>query len=138
MIPGSKRITLTTSTQHERGHRIAFEISQDWHVACDGFSLIAALHFTLMPTTRKAKRKAPEDAAQTVVIPTVDEIVYDQARYVKLCEEQSVIFRQNVEEFTKEYTLYTQSADVAKSGQNWEPAACDRDAFVAEMKGCAR
>ena len=72
--------------------------------------------------------------SKAVLIPTVDEIVHDQALYVKLCEEQSVVFRQNVEEFTKEYALYTQSADVAKPGQKWEPDACDRDAFVAEMK----
>lgn len=85
-----------------------------------------------MQTTRSAKREAE------VTIPTVDEIVHDQAFYIKLCEEQSVVFRQNVEEFTKEYVLYTQSAEVAKPGQNWQPAACDRDAFVAEMKGRCR
>jgi hypothetical protein len=112
------------------------------------FSLIiAALHFTLMPTTRGARCKATEaailqsGATQTVIpteaqtrIPPVDEIVHDQALYVKLCEEQSVVFRQNVEEFTKEYALYLQSSDVVKPGQNWKPVACDRDAFVAEMK----
>jgi hypothetical protein len=97
-----------------------------------------------MPTTRSATRNAPQaattqsDATRTVtpsiVIPTVDEIVHDQAFYVKICDEQSVVFRQNVEEFKKEYALYTQSTDVAKSGQNWMPSPADRDAFVAEMK----
>jgi hypothetical protein len=101
------------------------------------------------PTTRSATCKAPEVAisqseaapaviqterAPEIVVPTVDEIVHDQAFCVKLCEEQSVVFRQNVEEFTKEYALYTQSADVVKPGQNWEPAPRDRDAFVDEMK----
>ena len=89
-----------------------------------------------MPTTRSAKGKVRETVATIPEneVPTVDEIVHDQAFYIKLCEEQSVVFRQNVEEFTKEYALYTQSADVAKPGQKWEPAPCDRDAFVTEMK----
>jgi hypothetical protein len=90
-----------------------------------------------MPTTRSAKRKAPEvtiPQSEAAIIPTVNEIVHDQVFYIKLCEEQSVVFRQNVEEFTREYDLYTQSANVAKPGQKWQPAACDQDAFVAEMK----
>ena len=56
---------------------------------------------------------------------TVDEIVNDQFHYAKLCEEKSVVFRENEEEFKKEYTLYMQSADVAKDGETWQPAACD-------------
>ena|SRR6266481_6739268 len=66
--------------------------------------------------------------------PTVDAIVHDQAFYVNICEEQSAVFRQHVEEFTKEYALYSQSADIVKPGQNWQPAPGDRDAYVAEMK----
>lgn len=85
-----------------------------------------------------AKSEATEvDIPQTETVihpPTVDEIVCDQATYVKICDEQSVVFRQNVEEFTKEYDLYSKSADVVKPGQNWKPADRDRDAFVAEMK----
>jgi len=74
--------------------------------------------------------------AENNVPPTVDEIVRDQVFYAKLCEEQSVVFRQNIEEFTKEYDLYKQSAGVVKPGQNWQPALQDRDrdAFVAEMQ----
>lgn len=92
-----------------------------------------------MSTTHSAKAAVVTNLnlnpqSETVIIPTVDEIVHDQAFYVKLCEEQTAIFRQNVEEFTKEYALYSQSADIAKPGQKWEPAACDRDAFVTEMK----
>jgi hypothetical protein len=59
------------------------------------------------------------EVAETVVIhrpPTVEVIVDDQAFYVNVCEEQSAVFRQNVEEFTKEYTLYSQSADVVRTG----------------------
>lgn len=63
-----------------------------------------------------------------------DEIVDNQVFYIKLCEEQSVVFKQNVEEFKKEYALYGQSADVVKPGQNWQPAPCDQDAFIAEME----
>jgi hypothetical protein len=34
---------------------------------------------------------------------SVDDIVHNQLYYAKICEEQSAIFRQHVEEFTKEY-----------------------------------
>ena len=64
----------------------------------------------------------------------VNTIVHDLAFYVNICEEQSAVFRQHVEEFTNEYALYSQSADVVKPGQNWEPAAGDQDAYIAEMK----
>lgn len=83
------------------------------------------------PTSTATHEAAEVPNSQSIIIPTVDEVAHDQAFYIKLCEEQSVVFRQNVEEFTREYALY---ADVAKPGQNWEPAACDRDAFVTEMK----
>lgn len=43
-------------------------------------------------------------------------------------DEQSVVFRQNVDEFKKEYVLYSKSAAVAKRGQKWKP----RCAFVEE------
>ena len=88
--------------------------------------------------TLSTKSKAPEtiilqsEAAQ-IVVPTVDELAHDQAFYVNVCEEQPAVFRQNVQEFTEVYARYTQSADV-QPGQNWQPAACDLDAFVAEMK----
>jgi hypothetical protein len=98
-----------------------------------------------MPTT--ARCKAQEGAiaqnqsdipAETTAIrvPTVDEIVNEQATYTKLCEEQSAVFRENVEEFKREFTLYRESGNVVKSGDsgNWQPAARDRDAFVAEMR----
>jgi hypothetical protein len=106
------------------------------------FSLIiTTLRVNLMATTPAsgAKHKAPEvsipqaQAAQPI-IPSVEELVQDQTFYIKLCEEQSAVFRQNVEEFTRQYNLYTQSAEVAKPGQNWKPAPCDRDAFITEMK----
>ena len=93
--------------------------------------------FTPMPTTR-TKRRAGVVASQSktaqATIPTVDEIVHDQVFYAKLCEEQSAVFRQNIAESDNEFALYAQSAGVVKPGQNWKPAACDRDAFVAEMK----
>jgi hypothetical protein len=63
--------------------------------------------------------------AENNVPPTVDEIVRDQVFYTKLCEEQSVVFRQNVEEFTNEYDLYKQSVEVIKPGQNWQPMLCN-------------
>jgi hypothetical protein len=65
---------------------------------------------------------------------TVDDIVRSQAYYVKVCEEQSGMFRQHIEEFTKEYALYTQSTDVAKPGQKWEPSSSDQDAYIEEME----
>jgi len=88
---------------------------------------------------RSAKSRAPETAipqskAAQIVVPTVDELVRDQVFYVNVCEEQSAVFRQNVSEFKEAYDRYAQSTDVARPGQNWQPAACDRDAFVAEMK----
>jgi hypothetical protein len=73
-------------------------------------------------------------AENNVPPPSVDEIIRDQVFYMKLCEEQSVVFRQNVEEFTKEYDHYKQSAEVVQPGQNWRPTPRDRDAFVAEMQ----
>ena len=88
-------------------------------------------------TTRRTRRQAAEVIVPQSVIhqpPTVDAIVHDQAFYVNICEEQSAVFRQHVEEFTNEYALYSQSADVVKPGQNWQPAAGDRDTYVAEMK----
>ena len=65
---------------------------------------------------------------------SVDDIVRNQLSYAKICEEQSAIFRQHVEEFTKEYALYTQSANVAKPGLNWKPSPNDRDAYIEEME----
>ena len=76
----------------------------------------------------------PGPQAAQATIPTVEELVDDQSFYIQLCEEQSEVFRQNSEEFTREYNIYTQSAEVAKPGQNWQPTPQDRDAFVAEMK----
>jgi hypothetical protein len=57
--------------------------------------------------------------------PTFDVIIHNQVFYMNICKEQSVVFRQHMEEFTKEYTLYLQSADIVKPGQNWQPAAED-------------
>jgi hypothetical protein len=73
-------------------------------------------------------------AENNIPPPSVGDIIRDQVFYAKLCEEQSVVFRQNVEEFNKEYDLYKQSADIAKPGQNWQPTPRDRDALVAEMQ----
>ena len=70
--------------------------------------MLYILHFTLMPTTAKCKAhkvaisrsEATRAVIQTehvvpeIIVPTVDEIVDDQAFYIKLCEEQSVVFRQ--------------------------------------------
>jgi hypothetical protein len=60
--------------------------------------LSSSLSFTLMSTTHSAKHDVPElavpcEAAQIVRLPSVDEIVHDQAFYIKLCEEQSIVFR---------------------------------------------
>jgi hypothetical protein len=89
-------------------------------------------------TSHAAKGKAPEVAVcqsnVAIRIPSVDEIVQDQAHYVNICDEQSAVFREHVQEFKEAYAVYSKSADIAKRGQKWEPADCDRDAFVAEMK----
>ena len=85
-----------------------------------------------MPATPETA--IPQSEAAQIVVPTVDELVHDQVFYVNVCEEQSAVFRQNVRSSRKHTIRYTQSADVARPGQNWQPAACDRDAFVAEMK----
>jgi hypothetical protein len=60
-----------------------------------------------MPTISSAKRITQEGAilqreAIQSDISTVDEIVNEQAIYTELCEEQSAVFRQNVEEFKRE------------------------------------
>ena len=102
--------------------------SRDWA----GFRLSIVVTFTLMPAIPKTI--IPQSEAAQIAVPTVDELVHDQQLYVNVCEEQSAVFRQNVQEFTEAYIRYSQSADVAQPGQNWQPAACDRDAFVAEMK----
>src|SRR4051794_33400333 len=71
--------------------------------------------------------------------PTVDTIVGNLASYVRICEEQSAVFRAHTEEFKKEYALYTESADLAKPGQTWKPTLGDRDAYIAEnWRGGAR
>jgi hypothetical protein len=67
-------------------------------------------------------------------LPNVDAIASNITYYSSICEEQSAVFREHVEEFTREYALYMQSADVVKPGQSWEPNLNDRDAFVAEME----
>ena len=84
-----------------------------------------------MPQTRSQQR-----AAQLAIYkgPTVDGIANNISRYVNICEEQSAYFRQHTAEFTREYTLYLQSAAVAQPGQNWKPALGDRDAYIAEME----
>jgi ethanolamine utilization cobalamin adenosyltransferase len=89
-----------------------------------------------MATTSGTRQKAPEVSIPqaTHVIPTVKELMQDQSFYIRLCEEQSEVFRQNIEEFTREYNIYTKSAEVAKPSQNWQPAPQDRDKFIAEMK----
>jgi len=88
-----------------------------------------------MPVTRRSTKPGVSQAElNDDPPPSVDEIIRDQVYYMKLCEEQSEVFRQNVEEFTREYDLYKQSADVVQPGQNWQPAPHDRDAFVAEMQ----
>jgi hypothetical protein len=69
---------------------------------------------------------------------SVDDIVHNQVHYVNICEEQSAIFRQNVDEFTKEYALYLESPDVAKPGQQWQPTLGDRNAYIEEMKSRCR
>ena len=84
-----------------------------------------SLHFTLMPTTHSTKCKAAlvtNLQSGAINMPTVNNQVF----CVKLCKEQSVIFRQNIEEYKKKYALYTQSVDATKSGQNWDlqPATC--------------
>lgn len=50
-------------------------------------------------------------------IPTVDDIVNRQVYYLQLCEEQSVIFRRNADEYHRAFKLYTQSEDVMQPGQ---------------------
>lgn len=72
--------------------------------------------------------------SEAIVIPTVDEIVHDHVYCIDLCEQQSVHFRRNVDEFKKEYDLYAKSDEIVKPGQIWQPAPCDRHTFVAEMK----
>lgn len=58
--------------------------------------------------------------------------------YVKLCDEQSAVYRQNVKEFKIQHVLCSQSADIARLGQDssqdWELAPCNRDTFVTDEK----
>lgn len=92
----------------------------------------------VMAQTLKAKLqkdRAETEMAQAALHPppTIDAIVHDHVFYANVCEEQSTVFREHVEEFTKEYALYSQSADAVKSGQDWKPSPADRDAYIAEM-----
>jgi hypothetical protein len=71
----------------------------------------------------------------TIQHPSIDAIVDNITTYARICEAQSVIFREHVEETTREFALFAQSRDVARPGQRWMPAPGDeRDAFVREME----
>jgi len=85
-----------------------------------------------MPST--THRQTQSTQVTTYQPPIADSIVGNITRYTNICEEQSAFFRQHTTEFMHEYSLYLQSADVAQPGQNWKPAPCDRDAYVAEME----
>ena len=65
---------------------------------------------------------------------TVEEIVAIQTYYVKVCEEQSEVFRTDPEECQRAYNSYAQTEDVAKAGQSWMPSDIDRNAYILEME----